>query len=585
MKDVTYRGIDNLKSIKFLSYKSFSSSDNQHFEIRTDKYLTLIIGRNNCGKSSLIDIIEEAIGSDNKNGWNCISNDVKEPEYVYLIDEGHLKRGFSEQSDGVRYSDVEQFIGKNITLQYRTNTADGWGRPNIIDDTKEIDLIDPNMKIRWDNVATSYNNELKDVYFRRVNADRDIVPETENDSDEVAPNGEGATNLLRKFINESKYDEKIVEITILNELNKLVQPETTFTRLKVQQIVDNNSKEKKWEIFLEEDDKRFALSRSGSGLKTLLLLLVNLYLVPKVIKRQEGTRLEIVYAFEEVENNLHPALQRRLFDYLYWYSVTNKVKVFITTHSHVAINTYYRLKEAQIYHVSKKCGKSKLALTFGKPDLVELLNDLNVKASDMFQANGIIWVEGPSDRIYILSWMKAFFEDILDNEDSNCPGLKKYIEGRHFQFLYYGGRLLSHYTANDENDENLINMLITNRNAAIIMDSDKKTEASTYNSTKKRVIKEFEEHKMFFWVTKGREIENYIPAETIGKAFKTEVQPVDAYADFGKSIKDACPNYSSNKVLYARKISSCTEQKSLENMLDLKEKIIELHKRIEEWNS
>ena len=33
-----------------------------------------------------------------------------------------------------------------------------------------------------------------------------------------------------------------------------------------------------------------------------------------------------------------------------------------------------------------------------------MLNDLDVRASDLLQSNGIIWVEGPSDRIYIKRW-------------------------------------------------------------------------------------------------------------------------------------------------------------------------------------
>ena len=583
MGDVTYIGIENLKAVKFRSYKSFSSED-QPFEIRTDKYMTLIIGRNNCGKSSLVDIIEGVIGPDNENGWKCISKDIKDPEYVYQIDEGHLRQGFSEQDDRFLYLNAERRLGSTISLQFPSGVDYPLKKPIIKDAPEGYLTKDSSIKANWENVALKYKTELKDVYFRRINADRDIVPEPEDESKEVAPNGQGATNLLRKFINESRYDEKLVERTILEELNKLVQPEAAFTQLRVQQIDENDSGERKWEIFLEEGDERFALSKSGSGLKTLLLILVNLYLVPELINRGTDKKQEIVYAFEEVENNLHPALQRRLFDYLYWYSVTNKVKIFITTHSHVAINTYYQMKEAQIYHVTKNGGKSKLELSFGRPDLIEMLNDLNVKASDMFQANGIIWVEGPSDRIYILSWMKAFFDDILDNENSYCPDSNKYVEGRHFQFLYYGGRLLSHYTLSDEHDENLINMLITNRNAAIVMDSDKRTADSKYNETKQRVIKEYNNHNMFSWLTAGREIENYLPAEVVGKAFETTVQQVDAYGDFGESLGEVCKDYSSKKVYYARMISTHTNKKALESMLDLKEKIAELHKRIVEWN-
>lgn len=583
MEEITYKGIENLKAIKFLSYKSFLSDD-KPFEIRTDKYMTLIIGRNNCGKSSLVDIIERVIGPDNENGWEYFSEDIKDPEYVYQIDESHLGKGFTEQSDRVSYSGIEKYVGSTLSLQFSRNKVNLLLGDIVTDAPGGTGTKDRGMKAKWDKVVLRYERELQNVCFRRINADRDIVPETENESEAVAPNGRGATNLLRKFINVAKCEEKLVEKTILEELNKLVRPETTFTRLQVQEIDEYDSGKRKWELFLEEGDKRFALSKSGSGLKTLLLILVNLYLVPHVINSRNGKKQEIVYAFEEVENNLHPALQRRLFDYLYWYSVTNRIKIFITSHSHIAINTYYQLKEAQIYHVTKNGGKSKLELSLGKPDLIEMLNDLNVKASDMFQANGIIWVEGPSDRIYILSWMKAFFDDILDNENCYCLDSKKYVEGLHFQFLYYGGRLLSHYTVSDKSEENLINMLITNRNAAIVMDSDKRTANSKYNSTKQRIIQEFTKYNMFSWLTEGREIENYLPAEIVGKTFGTTVQQVDAYGDFGESLGEACKDYSSNKVRYARQISAHANRNALEGMLDLKEKISELHKRIVEWN-
>ena len=87
-----------------------------------------------------------------------------------------------------------------------------------------------------------------------------------------------------------------------------------------------------------------------------------------------------------------------------------------------------------------------------------MLSDLDVRASDLFQSNGIIWVEGPSDRVYINRWLKVF----CDSE---------YIEGSHYQFLYYGGKTLSHFTVDDKLDD-LISILKTNKNAAIVIDSE-----------------------------------------------------------------------------------------------------------------
>ena len=55
-----------------------------------------------------------------------------------------------------------------------------------------------------------------------------------------------------------------------------------------------------WEIFLEESGHRYAMSKLGSGLKTILLILINLYLIPDT---DEYRGKEILYAFEEIENN------------------------------------------------------------------------------------------------------------------------------------------------------------------------------------------------------------------------------------------------------------------------------------------
>ena len=137
----------------------------------------------------------------------------------------------------------------------------------------------------------------------------------------------------------------------------------------------------------------------------------------------------------------------------------------------------------------------------------EVLNDLDVRASDLLQSNGIIWVEGPSDRIYIKRWMEIW-------------GGGDLREGIDYQFLYYGGRLLSHYTADESHEENeLISILTTNRNSAIVIDSDKTSQSKPINDTKKRIQAEFDKLNLFCWITKGKEIENYVPCQAINDKF------------------------------------------------------------------
>ena len=56
------------------------------------------------------------------------------------------------------------------------------------------------------------------------------------------------------------------------------------------------------------------MSRMGSGLKTIILVLLNLLVIPELDEYKDK---KMVYGFEELENNLHPAMQRKLFEYIY----------------------------------------------------------------------------------------------------------------------------------------------------------------------------------------------------------------------------------------------------------------------------
>ena len=92
-------------------------------------------------------------------------------------------------------------------------------------------------------------------------------------------------------------------------------------------------------MFLKEAGmSRCPLSRMGSGLKTIILVLLNLLVISELDEYKDK---KMVYGFEELENNLHPAMQRKLFEYIYEFAEKNDVQVFITTHSHVAINAFY----------------------------------------------------------------------------------------------------------------------------------------------------------------------------------------------------------------------------------------------------
>ena len=173
------------------------------------------------------------------------------------------------------------------------------------------------LKHRLDSVANYICDKERNTVFRRISAERNISPEVEVQDEFLGEDGRGASNLIRKFVNYSGYDETLIERELLHELNSIMKPEIDFEEIKIQQIMRNGTI--LWEVFLREKGyDRYALSQSGSGLKTVVLVLLNLLVIPHT---SGYLNKPIVYGFEELENNLHPALQRRLFDYLYTFSV------------------------------------------------------------------------------------------------------------------------------------------------------------------------------------------------------------------------------------------------------------------------
>jgi len=474
--------MDQITSIEFKGYKVFD--DNRYTKINGISRVNVIIGKNNSGKTSLLDVIE-------------LIYDGKSQNYTkYSVSEVRFTVPFDRAIVNSIFSGYSSIGGWNASSYYERVKDKGYSvkvnhsKLNYIKTSDIPDVHD------YQSKGARIVEERRGKYcFRKISAERSISPETERELD-LESTGEGASNLIRIFLNDSTYDERIIEKTLLDALNAIMRPEAEFESIRVQQVV--YSGQTFWEVFLQEKGmQRVPLSKTGSGLKTIVLVLLNLLVIPEI---KEYKNLELVYGFEELENNLHPALQRRLFEFLYEFALEKQIILYITTHSHIAINVFFDKEEASIFHVAKNNGRAEVKCIETYIDKTEILEDLDVKASDIFQSNGIIWVEGPSDRIYIKRWLEIFTDG-------------KYKEGQHYQFLYYGGRLLSQYSAQEETE--LINIITTNRNAAIVIDSDKRYRSASMNDTKKRILEEFSNLNMFSWVTKGKEIENYLPKKAI----------------------------------------------------------------------
>lgn len=548
----------NVLSITAKKYKLFDE-----VSISGLSRVNVIIGKNNSGKSSLLDIIGAAYDVCD---YVNLKREIEDIIVSVPITEKIVQDLF------IGYSSIGNWKQKNFYQEYGDKPlhCKVAVKGSVLSNNKyesQIEVVSTDngirgFKERWRNGVSSIQTFIEGNNFRRIAAERNIVPEQECDIG-ISPSGEGATNMIRKIINDSTYEESLIEEELLNALNKIMYPEAEYESIRIQQI--KKKEEIFWEVFLQEKGaSRVPLSKTGSGVKTIILMLLNLLVIPKL-----DTGKKYVYGFEELENNLHPAMQRKIFEYIYEFAMKNDVIIFLTTHSHVAINCFYDKPKASMFHAIKSQGKAEVRRIESYLDKAEILRDLDVKASDILQSNGIIWVEGPSDRVYIKRWLEIF----TDNQ---------FREGQHYQFLYYGGRLLSQYALQEETE--LISILTTNRNAAIIIDSDKRNQQASINLTKKRIVEEFDALHMFSWVTKGKEIENYITAATLVEKFGKNIKQCGKYELFPDYIQSYYKGFTGKKVQFANEIVKYITAENTGKHLDVEEKIKKLYAQIARWN-
>lgn len=470
--------------------------------------INVIIGRNNTGKSHLLDLVE-AICVDKQigKGRRC--------KYSGTLDEQTLKAVFqpnlSGGTIGGRHWEEHGAYFQGQRVVWETDLS---GNPREVTFSPEfnpayacgaraaeerLDYLRKGLK--------RVTHRLSNSHFLRLLADRDIRPERSIKELTLSREGGGATNIIRRHISttSSQYPRELIQVELLDALNQVFARDGKFTEITVKELDEVTAPPHDWEVYLGQDKKGLvALSSSGSGLKTVILVLLNLLVMPKILGKSPSG---FTFAFEELENNLHPALLRRLLGFLEEYAIREKCYIFLTTHSSTALDLFGGSKNAQIIHVSHDGESAHTTRVAAHLDQLGVISELGAKPSDLLQANGIIWVEGPSDRVYLDRWL-----EILTNG--------RLREGRDYQCAFYGGALLARtqFRSSEEAEKELINLFRINSNIVVVCDGDRSTNRSPLKDRVKRIRSEVEKiPRAHIWITRAREIENYLPGSLVAR--------------------------------------------------------------------
>lgn len=429
----------------------------------------VIIGRNDAGKSSLIEAIEL-----------LLTLDTPDEEQFPEFDDGegdiHITGEFEQVEDGMieelpgnppqdadfrlrvvhesasartpsklyingeevgKETEVDGHTGKGGITSYLQQKLPQPRRKDAERDFEDDARLARN-KILNDLMSPVFNNSSR---VERIEEDVEDLFKEASPYSEAAPEDEGVDYL-------TKQEEKISQ-TLSTQHSEISQVDIRIDEINLKDAVS-------LEMVVEDSvtGNEEPAGARGSGVGNLLILSMLEAVAEWEAKADNDRSDEFAILFEEPENSLHPDAVRDISQSLGNIAQGHN-QVFVTTHSPILINTVTSRGGAIIFAQKDNRGISNFNVI--QDDTQDILNDLGALPSDLLLSDYIIYVEGPTDM--------AILDEIMPESDLNELNKDGVDQWRDLNVTFHsgGGNALKHIVKKIPE---------VNPNSGVLVDSD-----------------------------------------------------------------------------------------------------------------
>ncbi|WP_270565084.1 ATP-binding protein [Clostridium beijerinckii] len=599
-----------LRKLKIENFRGYSTA-----EIDFDSEMNVIIGKNDVGKSTIMDSLEIFFNGDAKDSQvkieiddlnvNCNENkeikiaccfsvDTEEEILVDTTNRTNLKEEYLFNKEGlleivkVWNCSKSKINSSDLKISLIANYPNIFEEPlincKIKDLKKRLDDIKDEV-LNYETINKTKSAEIrKALYDYYIKDDKTELQEVEIDlSKEDAKNiwSSVKTNLPLFFLfqsdrNNTDSDSEVqnpLKIAtknaladmekVLNDVKKQVEEqvkkigEKTIEKLK--ELDESIAQNLKTELKLKPWDSVFSfdliadnnIPLNKRGSGVRRLMLLSYFRAEAERIIQESTVKDIIYAIEEPETSQHPDYQKMIIESLIDISKDNRHQIVLTTHTP---------EIAKMVDIEQ--------LIFIKKDefnIPKIENDMDTKIKNIIGSLGIlpnitsklvICVEGEND------------VNFLKNINNNVIEYKEIIdiENEGINIIPFGGSNLKRWI-----NENYLKG--SNVKEVHIYDNDVKDYAD-----KIKEINEVSDGRRFGWITNRREMENYISpnlieqelAITIDEKHKTKWDEIDVSKLLVDKVLTNIPNVKDRetniKIKLNKNISKRINRKILEEL-------------------